>query len=979
MFARASFQTKARAIDHLGRGQIADAPTAVSELWKNAYDAYARKVELHIYGGEVPISSVIDNGHGMSSEELTSNWLVIGTESKLTSTPSDADRFGLPDRRRQGEKGIGRLSAAFLAPMTLVVTKRMGHPFAALLVDWRFFENPFLFIGDINFPLVEFGDIKELSGQLPEMFASLQANLCGSDTDSVTARRIAAAWEAFDDLESSQGLATTTRQSISSFLPGEIISWDHLHPWWGMMKEASKTDGDLHGTAMFAVQAKPDLTECVEATEYDGEDSTDARKNLRDTLINFTDPITMDVSPLEYAAIAHSADRPQHAIVSSGDVFSIDEFRALEHYIEGEFDERGVFRGSVKAFGKERGTTVIQPRARTQLVGRDRLGPFRFCIGTIEVKQVNTTHSDEEYAYVVEMMDKYAGVCMYRDGLRVMPYGREGADLFGIEQRRSKHAGREFFSYRRCFGRVSFSSFENPNLKDKAGREGLVDNKARKELIRLVVNFLMDVARTYFGTDAPLRDAELPFIRKLNEAQRKSAETAKKRKQRNFKKYLKDNTPLVVDANAQAKRVIVALEEARSSSSTEALTNVKCEIDRLDGLRDDLRLPIRPSSMDEEEEAYRAYRDAYVEFCSILERLKMDIAKCEAMGLMGDPKAIATSKFHSNESRLSNQVSKALSTIEGHLNALKQTWTEAAREDRKRYRVGAIDFLQQIQGAGLAPVLNRLDIAYAELREEIEEKYAPIINSLDQLVSGVDLEGAFEHTDKENTRLEEKVRQLNSVAQLGISVEIIGHELEALESQVTGYLRRMPTQVRELNSYKLAYEAHRALVDRLRFLTPLKKTAYRSRVPITGQEIGKYILDFFGDTFEKYRIDFQVSDGFNAIRLRDLPSRILPSFINLVNNALHWVQFGDRRIIRLDCVDGKAIVADSGRGVDPDDVERLFELFFTKRSNGRGLGLYLCRQNLAVAHHKIWYATEDDPKILEGANFIIEFSGADNV
>ena len=38
-----SFQTRARTIDHLGRGQIADAPTAVSELWKNAYDAYAKK------------------------------------------------------------------------------------------------------------------------------------------------------------------------------------------------------------------------------------------------------------------------------------------------------------------------------------------------------------------------------------------------------------------------------------------------------------------------------------------------------------------------------------------------------------------------------------------------------------------------------------------------------------------------------------------------------------------------------------------------------------------------------------------------------------------------------------------------------------------------------------------------------------------------------------------------------------------------
>jgi len=34
-----SFRARARTVDHLGREQIADCPTAVSGLWKNAYDA----------------------------------------------------------------------------------------------------------------------------------------------------------------------------------------------------------------------------------------------------------------------------------------------------------------------------------------------------------------------------------------------------------------------------------------------------------------------------------------------------------------------------------------------------------------------------------------------------------------------------------------------------------------------------------------------------------------------------------------------------------------------------------------------------------------------------------------------------------------------------------------------------------------------------------------------------------------------------
>ena len=44
----AQFRTKARAVELLGKGQIADLPTAISELWKNGYDAYADKLSCNL-------------------------------------------------------------------------------------------------------------------------------------------------------------------------------------------------------------------------------------------------------------------------------------------------------------------------------------------------------------------------------------------------------------------------------------------------------------------------------------------------------------------------------------------------------------------------------------------------------------------------------------------------------------------------------------------------------------------------------------------------------------------------------------------------------------------------------------------------------------------------------------------------------------------------------------------------------------------
>lgn len=79
----------------------------------------------------------------------------------------------------------------------------------------------------------------------------------------------------------------------------------------------------------------------------------------------------------------------------------------------------------------------------------------------------------------------------------------------------------------------------------------------------------------------------------------------------------------------------------------------------------------------------------------------------------------------------------------------------------------------------------------------------------------------------------------------------------------------------------------------------------------------------------------------------------------------------------MDIVDGKVVVADDGPGVEEDDLKHLFTLFFTRKlRGGRGVGLYLCRANLAAGGHTIDYIKDGNLKRLPGANFIIDFKGA---
>src|SRR5689334_2313900 len=90
------FRAKARAVDLLGKGQIADLPTAITELWKNGYDAYADNLKAEIYlegynGLRRPYFVISDDGKGMSNTDIFEKWLVLGTDSKSRAKLEDAE------------------------------------------------------------------------------------------------------------------------------------------------------------------------------------------------------------------------------------------------------------------------------------------------------------------------------------------------------------------------------------------------------------------------------------------------------------------------------------------------------------------------------------------------------------------------------------------------------------------------------------------------------------------------------------------------------------------------------------------------------------------------------------------------------------------------------------------------------------------------------------------------------------------------
>ncbi|MEE5139056.1 ATP-binding protein [Pseudomonas alliivorans] len=964
-----AFQTRARTIDHLGREQIADVPTAVSELWKNAYDAYARQVSLHIYGDDAPVAVMLDDGHGMTREQFLEKWLVVGTESKAGNDPVPKElRKGLPERPKQGQKGIGRLSVAALGATALIVSKQAGAEFVACIVDWRLFENPYLLLQDVKLPVISFTDAGELLDFLPEMQNSLLENLSGSPDDPVRETRLKFAWAQFDKLVMERDnvktsvseqikLSTTKKFDIEKFL----FEW----PVWSGSKDS--------GTAIIISELNSALSAWVaEGVSGKTDDSVAIKASMIRTLSGFSDPYSPLSEALVYRVVIHDRSGKK-IVVSQEDDYGIDFLSSLDHSLIGDVDEYGVFRGRAMVFGRDIGNVEVVPSHAVPTSYKDKVGRFSFCLGAFEPLVRTSSLSEEIYAKVTERAETHSGLNVYRDGLRVMPYGRPENDFFKIEERRQFHAGREFWSSRRIFGRIAISRAGNPNLRDKAGREGLIDNGASRAIQTLIIDLLKVTARRYFGGEAPVRLELLPGVEAENNAAAKNAKQAKSGQLSSFKSYVKKQLPELEYALTTVGSLAEQLRMVLAKQDLEELWKLSDKVDDLDNMRTSLKLPPKPKVLGKFDEKYREYRDQYVVLAEMAESVRREWA-FETERLNAKPAIdVVKNRFSSSQSALADQLVRWRRSIVDLLASEQARVTNDIQNDQKEFYKRASPLLFDVEEGrvSLTAALSEIDEVKAQLNESFTERYEAYKRSLEQLSKGVDLDGAFAYVGARTETLEGRLEKIQSLAQIGISVEILSHELHVLDRRLQTSLDRLPADIKQTKEYVEANWARHELVERLRFLSQMQVSGNDIRQRITGEKIEEYLRVFFTSSLEELKVKLNVSDAFKLSAFYEYPSRIFPVFINLINNSLYWLPANGEKIIEIDIVDGAIVICDNGPGIDPDDVGSLFELFFTRRIRGRGVGLYLCRQTLAAGGHTISYRDDKPWKLLSGACFVI--------
>jgi len=272
--------------------------------------------------------------------------------------------------------------------------------------------------------------------------------------------------------------------------------------------------------------------------------------------------------------------------------------------------------------------------------------------------------------------------------------------------------------------------------------------------------------------------------------------------------------------------------------------------------------------------------------------------------------------------------------------------------------------------------IDELDRIFLELKDAIDEKYDSLITHVENLSFDIDDDFLVGWYKDQYEKINEKVEALHELAQLGMAIEIIDHQFNVLYAKMSDailffqkFAKRYPDVEYNYNQLRQAFE-HMETNHQL--LTPLYRTMRRTRTEIRGSEIKEYLQEFFDRKLKRYHIQLSTSQSFDKYTFFTYESIIKPVFINIVNNAIYWLIPSENRRIHITAEDGRILIMNSGVKIEPADLEDIFTLFYSRKPDGRGIGLYLAKTNLHTIGFEIYATNDKTLNRLKGACFVIE-------
>jgi signal transduction histidine kinase len=440
-----SFTPYARLLTMLGDQLIKNERIALVEIIKNAYDADASWVKVTFSGFgdsfELTASSRIlieDDGTGMTRDVLEEDWVSPATPiKKLSKQINDTTAKG---RKIQGEKGIGRFAILKLGKNVSITTRpELSNSEYILKFDFSPYDDDFL---------TENGNPKDLflkDLHIDLLIPDKPTEICPMDI-------------------------TLGQRKLRRAPHGTKIEISSLRGGWSPQKVRDVYDDLIRLQSIF-----------------------DESDNKRDGKVRADEFEVLIYKDDHYQAYSDQYLEKLKNLIADNSVMRIEKGRYNETSKEFQFFLNG----------KKRTLNLTDPEITGLKIFRDYFGKD----GEILVNRGTQCGSFSFGFYVFDFSNDARGknqldsedkkiikshrIYLYRDNIRVYPYGDPEDDWLRIDAYRGTIAAGWFLSNDQVVGFVNITQKDNPRLIDKTSREGLIDaGNPTQDFIALIQIFL---------------------------------------------------------------------------------------------------------------------------------------------------------------------------------------------------------------------------------------------------------------------------------------------------------------------------------------------------------------------------------------------------------------------------------------------------------------------------------------------------------
>jgi len=130
-------------------------------------------------------------------------------------------------------------------------------------------------------------------------------------------------------------------------------------------------------------------------------------------------------------------------------------------------------------------------------------------------------------------------------------------------------------------------------------------------------------------------------------------------------------------------------------------------------------------------------------------------------------------------------------------------------------------------------------------------------------------------------------------------------------------------------------------------------------------------IKVFEPAFNKKQIRFISNQPFPSLMVWADEDKILHAVSNLLDNAIKYTPEGGRVSVNLleEEKHARIEVCDTGEGIPPDKIDKVFDKFerISSSEGGAGLGLYIAKDFIELHRGRIWI----ESKLREGSKFIV--------